>query len=73
MPYDSSPYRDARRQLEVLRQGSDSFQTTRVDAVLNWSRKYSMFLYPFVTACCGTTWIASAPRCRASRRGRRTC
>ena len=70
--------------VELLRQGQDSFLTTKVDAVLNWGRKYSMFLYPFVTACCGmefmsvgraraTTSTASAARCRASRRARPTC
>jgi NADH-quinone oxidoreductase subunit B len=70
MPYDSSPYLDARRQLEVLRQGSDSFHTTRVDAVLNWSRKYSMFLYPFVTACCGMEFMSVAgPRYDLDRFG----
>ncbi len=50
---------------------------------LGWARKYSLFQYPFVTACCGmeymtwprrgTTSTASARRCRASRRARRTC
>ena len=35
------------------RQGGDSYLTTSVDALFNWGRKYSMFLYPFVTACCG--------------------
>jgi len=70
MPYDSSPYRDARRQLEVLRQGSDSFQITRVDALLNWGRKYSMFLYPFVTACCGMEFMSVAgPRYDLDRFG----
>src|SRR5262245_65549021 len=42
------------RALEFLRQGGDSFMTTTVDAVVNWGRKYSMFLYPVVTASCGT-------------------
>jgi NADH:ubiquinone oxidoreductase subunit B-like Fe-S oxidoreductase len=39
------------RAVEWLRQGGDSYLTTTVDAVFNWGRKYSMFLYPFVTAC----------------------
>ena len=44
---------------EILRQGDDSFLTTRVDAVVNWGRKYSFFLYPFVTACCGMEFIGT--------------
>ena len=39
---------------------SDSFLTTRADAVFNWARKYSMFLYPFVTACCGMEFMSVA-------------
>ncbi len=71
------------RAVEFLRQGGDSFLATRADAVMNWGRKYSMFLYPFVTACCGmefmsvpgraTTSTASAARCRVFRRARPTC
>jgi len=45
---------------EMLRQGDDSFVVTRVDAVVNWGRKYSFFLYPFVTACCGMEFMAAA-------------
>lgn len=33
--------------------GNSGFITSKLDAVLGWSRKYSLFLYPFVTACCG--------------------
>src|SRR4029453_1384298 len=32
--------RHSERALEFLRQGGDSFLTTKVDTVLNWSRKY---------------------------------
>jgi NADH-quinone oxidoreductase subunit B len=45
---------------EILRQGQDSFLTTTVDAVVNWGRKYSFFLYPFVTACCGMEFMSVA-------------
>ncbi len=31
---------------------------TRVDAVLGWARKFSLFQYPFVTACCGMEFMA---------------
>ena len=58
------------RALEFLRQGGDSFMTTTVDAVLNWGRKYSMFLYPFVTACCGMEFMSVAgPRYDIDRFG----
>jgi NADH-quinone oxidoreductase subunit B len=55
---------------EILRQGDDTFVTTRVDAVVNWGRKYSFFLYPFVTACCGMEFMAVAgPRYDLDRFG----
>lgn len=38
--------------------GDDSFVTTRLDAVVAWSRRYSLFLYPFVTACCGMEYMS---------------
>ena len=58
------------RALEFLRQGGDSFVTTTVDAVFNWGRKYSMFLYPFVTACCGMEFMSVAgPRYDLDRFG----
>jgi NADH-quinone oxidoreductase subunit B len=55
---------------EFLRQGQDSFLTTTVDAVVNWGRKYSFFLYPFVTACCGMEFMSAAgPRYDLDRFG----
>ncbi|MBW2542978.1 MAG: NADH-quinone oxidoreductase subunit NuoB [Deltaproteobacteria bacterium] len=58
------------RAVEYLRQGGDSFLATRADAVVNWSRKYSMFLYPFVTACCGMEFMSVAgPRYDLDRFG----
>jgi NADH-quinone oxidoreductase subunit B len=59
-----------RKEHEILRQGDDSFLTTRVDAVINWGRKYSFFLYPFVTACCGMEFMSVAgPRYDLDRFG----
>ncbi|HVP31003.1 MAG TPA: NADH-quinone oxidoreductase subunit NuoB [Myxococcota bacterium] len=56
--------------LEYLRQGSETFVTTKLDSVLNWGRKYSMFLYPFVTACCGMEFMSVAgPRYDLDRFG----
>ena len=62
--------RHHQRAVEFLRQGGDSFLTTRAEAVMNWSRKYSMFLYPFVTACCGMEFMSVAgPRYDLDRFG----
>ena len=34
--------------------------TTKFDKLLGWARKYSLFQYPFVTACCGMEYMAVA-------------
>jgi NADH-quinone oxidoreductase subunit B len=58
------------RAVEYLRQGGDSFVTSRAETVMSWSRKYSMFLYPFVTACCGMEFMSAAgPRYDLDRFG----
>ncbi len=36
------------------------FFTSRLDKMLGWARKYSIFQYPFVTACCGMEYMATA-------------
>ncbi len=62
--------RDQPHVREFLRQGTDSFITTRRDAVVGWSRKHSMSLYPFVSACCGPEFTAvSGPRYDLERFG----
>jgi NADH-quinone oxidoreductase subunit B len=33
---------------------------TKLQDIVNWSRKYSFFLYPFVTACCGMEFMSVA-------------
>ena len=43
----------------VLGEGN-GFATTKLDALLGWARKYSLFQYPFVTACCGMEHMATA-------------
>ncbi len=55
----------------VTIEGSEAgFGVTRFDAMLNWSRKYSLFQYPFVTACCGMEFMAVAsPRFDVARFG----
>ncbi|MBI1992694.1 MAG: NADH-quinone oxidoreductase subunit NuoB [Candidatus Omnitrophica bacterium] len=37
-----------------------SWMTTCLDAALGWARKFSIFQYPFVTACCGMEYMATA-------------
>lgn len=39
--------------------GLDSgFVTTKLEDLLAWARKYSLFQYPFVTACCGMEFMS---------------
>ncbi|MEM1417411.1 MAG: NADH-quinone oxidoreductase subunit NuoB [Myxococcota bacterium] len=50
--------------------GADNVFTTRFDALLGWARKYSLFQYPFATACCGMEFFAVAsPRYDIARFG----
>lgn len=39
---------------------ADSVVVTRLDKAIQWARKYSLFPYPFVTACCGMEYMAAA-------------
>lgn len=32
--------------------------TTRMAPAINWARKFSLFQYPFVTACCGMEYMS---------------
>lgn len=36
------------------------FFTSKMNDALGWARKYSIFQYPFVTACCGMEYMATA-------------
>ncbi len=36
------------------------FFTSKMDSALGWARKYSIFQYPFVTACCGMEYMSTA-------------
>jgi NADH-quinone oxidoreductase subunit B len=54
----------------TLEGSEQGFATTRMDALLGWARKYSLFAYPFVTACCGMEFMAvSSPRYDFARFG----
>ena len=56
---------------QVVLDGNETgFATTRFDALLGWARKYSLFQYPFVTACCGMEFMAvMGPRFDLARFG----
>lgn len=58
-------------QLKVIGGASgESFFTTKFDALLAWSRKWSLFQYPFATACCGMEFFQVAgPRYDVARFG----
>ena len=44
--------------------------TTKIEALANWGRKYSLFTYPFVTACCGMEFMSvAAPKYDIARFG----
>jgi NADH-quinone oxidoreductase subunit B len=46
------------------------FATTQLSALLYWAQKYSLFMYPFVTACCGMEFMAvTSPRYDLARFG----
>jgi len=40
--------------------GGDNFVTTKLDRAIGWARKFSLFPYPFVTACCGMEYMSVA-------------
>ena len=56
---------------DVLATGmGEGFVTTKFNDLLAWAQKYSLFMYPFVTACCGMEFMAvSSPRYDFSRFG----
>lgn len=37
---------------------ADGFVTTTLKSAINWGRKYSLFQYPFVTACCAMEYMS---------------
>lgn len=36
----------------------EGYILTKLDAAIGWCRKYSLFPYPFVTACCGMEFMS---------------
>jgi NADH-quinone oxidoreductase subunit B len=53
---------DERAQLPTLggKSGEASFMTTRLDHVVNWARRNSLWPMPFGTACCAIEMMATA-------------
>jgi len=39
---------------------SANFLSTRFETALGWARKFSLFHYPFITACCGMEYMSTA-------------
>lgn len=61
---------DSRRVVDEQLLGEQGFATTRFDAILQWAQKYSLFAYPFVTACCGMEFMSLwSPRYDVARFG----
>jgi NADH-quinone oxidoreductase subunit B len=56
---------------QVLETGQgQGFATTKFESLLHWAQKYSLFMYPFVTACCGMEFMAvTSPRYDLARFG----
>ena len=46
--------------MDMSRSLSGNVLTTKFDKLLGWARKYSLFQYPFVTACCGMEFMSTA-------------
>ncbi len=38
----------------------ETFTTSRLNDLIGWARKYSIFNYPFVTACCGMEYMSAS-------------
>ena len=47
------------------------YMTTKKDELVGWIRKFSLFPYPFVTACCGMEFISAIASPLVSRGRRR--
>ncbi len=39
---------------------ASNFFTTKLSDSLGWARKFSIFQYPFITACCGMEYMSTA-------------
>ncbi len=58
------------RVTQLFDPNDEGFFTTRFEDIVAWAQKYSLFMYPFVTACCGMEFMGvSSPRYDFSRFG----
>lgn len=56
--------------IQVMDPGAAGIFTTRFNELLAWARKYSLFQYPFVTACCAMEFMSTmSPRFDMARFG----
>jgi NADH-quinone oxidoreductase subunit B len=39
---------------------NENYLTTKFEDILGWARKFSLFHYPFITACCGMEYMSTA-------------
>lgn len=46
------------KSLEMEKGLGESIILTKLNDLVNWGRKYSFFLYPFITACCGMEFMS---------------
>ena len=50
--------------------GISRHRDDQIEAAANWARKFSLFQYPFVTACCGMEFMSvAAPKYDIARFG----
>lgn len=42
-----------------IEQNLPNVVTSKLSGAVNWARKFSLFQYPFVTACCGMEYMAT--------------
>src|SRR5512137_754039 len=58
-PRPGLPFRLEKGRVRLAEMSGD-FLTTKLDSALGWARKFSLFHYPFITACCGMEYMSTA-------------
>jgi NADH-quinone oxidoreductase subunit B len=52
-------HEDQNIEAELKKAGLENVaHTTKLASIVNWARKFSLFQYPFVTACCGMEFMS---------------
>jgi NADH-quinone oxidoreductase subunit B len=59
-PVPDNAFSHAIKEASVSTEFEDKVFPTRLDAVIGWIRKFSLFQYPFVTACCGMEYMSAS-------------